>query len=149
MPQPGFLLHRFTQHPTSLPDSWRLAYVVFAGRLRLIATYQDKSRATRADPNSSQPMPVADLYDFGGGFYFTLLLGREGTSRRMGPDEGWLIGEARLLGNALTGSIAFYPYSQHTFWSAGLASPPQPGQPDNQAMSQPGWREWLPNRVAP
>ena len=116
---------------------------------RLTATYQDKSRATLADPNGSQPMPVADFYDFGGGFYFTLLLGREGTSRRMGPDEGWLIGEARLLGNALTGSIAFYPYSQHTFWSAGLASPPQPGQPDNQAMSQPGWREWLPNRVAP
>ena len=64
---------------------------------RLAATYVDTNRTAQAGGN--QPIPVTDLHDFGGGFYFTLLLGLEGQrmsqgSRRTGPENGWLIGEA-------------------------------------------------------
>ncbi len=83
---------------------------------RLAATYLDKSRNAPYDPSGGQSIPVTDLYDFGGGFYFTLLLGLEGNSlargsRRAAPEDGWLVGEAVAQGTGLKGTIAFYPYS--------------------------------------
>jgi hypothetical protein len=68
---------------------------------RLVATYLDRD----------QEIPVTDFYDFGGGFYFTLLLGRTRNRLRMAEDTGWLIGEAALNDGALIGTIRFYPYA--------------------------------------
>jgi len=69
---------------------------------QLIATYLDQDRT----------LPVTDFYDCGGGFYFTLLIGRidEEGSVRITPDTGWLIGEAVLDDGVLKGRIEFYPY---------------------------------------
>jgi hypothetical protein len=66
----------------------------------LIATYLDQDKA----------IPVTDFYDCGGGFYFTLLIGREGNSLKITEDTGWLIGEGILDNGALKGTIEFYPY---------------------------------------
>jgi hypothetical protein len=67
---------------------------------QLIATYLDQDRT----------LPVTDFYDCGGGFYFTLLIGRKGDSIRITEDTGWLIGEAVLDDGVLKGQIEFYPY---------------------------------------
>jgi hypothetical protein len=68
----------------------------------LIATYLDQDK----------PVPVTDFYDFGGGFYFTLLIGREGASVKINEDTGWLIGEGIIDNGALKGTIEFYPYGE-------------------------------------
>ena len=69
----------------------------------LTATYLDQDRI----------LPVTDFYDFGGGFYFTLLIGleREGFIKTT-EDTGWLIGEAVFEQGSLTGRVEFYP-SRH------------------------------------
>jgi hypothetical protein len=55
---------------------------------------------------------VNDFYEYGGGFYFTLLLGRMANgARETGPGNGWLVGEAVSEDGTLKGTIAFYPYS--------------------------------------
>jgi len=51
----------------------------------LAATYLDKSLPPPYDPEGTTVIPLADLYDFGGGFYFTLLLGHQGHSMLGGP----------------------------------------------------------------
>lgn len=108
---------------------------------RLAATYAD----------GKQTLPVHDLYDFGGGFYFTLLLGLQGDSyttsaRRTGPEDGWLIGEAIACGSGLAGTIAFYPYHGMGLggFSGGL-----PAQPASKPGPQEGRRDWRPTRVTP
>jgi SAM-dependent methyltransferase len=67
---------------------------------KLTATYLDQDRA----------LPVADFYDLGGGFYFTLLIGRVEHGVRITDDTGWLIGQAVFDEGSLTGKIEFYPY---------------------------------------
>jgi hypothetical protein len=66
----------------------------------LTAVYSDRD----------QKIPVIDFCDSGGGFYFTLLIGRHGGSLRITKDTGWLIGEAVLDDGALKGKIEFYPW---------------------------------------
>ena len=93
---------------------------------RLAATYVDRG----------QKLPIRDFYDFGGGFYFTLLIGREGGNYReyslkVDDDCGWLIGEGVVGDSGLTGTILFYPY---------------PGRPRKVAVQE-GPREWRPKRV--
>ena len=112
---------------------------------RLTATYTDKNRALPMYEDDSQPIPITDIYDFGIGFYFTLLLGREGNSRRMGPDDGWLIGEAVAQDNILHGTIAFYPY--HSM--SGLRNVNQPAQPDNKPNPQEGRHDWEARLITP
>lgn len=70
---------------------------------RLTATYLDQDRT----------LPVTDFYDCGGGFYFTLLIGRndEEGSVRITEDTGWLIGQGVLDDAALEGKIEFHPYA--------------------------------------
>ena len=54
-----------------------------------------------------------DFYDFGGGFYFTLLAGiDQNTYEFTGEpeDAGWLIGEGALDDGKPTGAVKFYPY---------------------------------------
>ena len=107
---------------------------------RLAATYAD----------GNQTVPVRDLYDFGGGFYFTLLLGLQGdnyssSGRRMGPEDGWLIGEAVARDSGLTGTIAFYPYHPMNF---GVPARDQPLRSDVKPGPQEGRRDWRPTRVA-
>jgi len=69
---------------------------------RLIATYLDQDRI----------LPVTDFYDYGGGFYFTLLIGRKEGGLRITEDTGWLIGEAVLDDGVLKGHIEFYRYAE-------------------------------------
>ena len=66
---------------------------------KLIATYLDQN----------QTLPVTDFYDFGGGFYFTLLIGRTEHGIRITDDTGWLIGQAVFDQGSLTGMMEFYP----------------------------------------
>jgi SAM-dependent methyltransferase len=115
----------------------------------LAATYLDKNLAPPGDPEGSTVIPLADLYDFGGGFYFTLLLGHQGHSmlggsRSMDPGYGWLIGEAVIQDGALNGTIAFYPYAL-----ASQMIQVRPGQPDKKPELQTGRRDWLAKRIAP
>ena len=93
----------------------------------LIATYLDRDQA----------LPVTDFYDFGGGFYFTLFIGREGNSIRITEDTGWLIGEGVLVHGALKGKIEFYPYGD------------MPGGPGERKASQPVIRDWAPRLIKP
>jgi hypothetical protein len=121
-----------------------VVYDLGSGDGRLAATYVDLNRTVPVWAGGNKPIPVTDLYDFGGGFYFTLLLGLEGTSlirggRIMGPENGWLIGEAVTQDNTLRGTIAFYPYS--------TTSQLQPL--DRKPPPQQGRRDWQPKRVAP
>jgi SAM-dependent methyltransferase len=125
---------------------------------RLTATYVDTNRTALVYLEKSKPIPVTDFYDFGGGFYFTLLLGLEGNSitmsgRRAGPEDGWLIGEGIATSNTLSGTIAFYPYHQlHVSEAAALVSKVRtnaPGSPDKRVVAKEGRCEWLPKRVAP
>lgn len=113
---------------------------------RLAATYVDKSRKTPYDSRGDQPIPITDLYDCGGGFYFTLLLGLEANSlsrggRRAASEDGWLVGEAVGQDGTLRGTIAFYPYA-NPLLSA-------PGQPERKPAGQTGRRDWQPKRIAP
>jgi SAM-dependent methyltransferase len=93
----------------------------------LIATYMDRDQTT----------PVTDFYDWGGGFYFTLLIGREGDSLKITEDTGWLIGEGVLDHGTLKGRIEFYPYG---------GTPDGPGE---RRAAQPVIQDWAPRLVKP
>jgi SAM-dependent methyltransferase len=67
---------------------------------KLTATYLDQDRT----------LPVTDFYDFGGGFSFTLLIGRTEHGIRITNDTGWLIGQAVFGRGSLTGMMEFYPH---------------------------------------
>ena len=115
---------------------------------RLAASYVDPSRATPYNPAEGRPIPVHDFYDCGGGFYFTLLLGLEGNSlrngsRRVGPEDGWLVGEAVAQDGTLTGTIGFYPYANP------FLGPGHTGQADGGFAVQANRRDWRPKRVGP
>ena len=67
----------------------------------LTATYQD----------GALTIPVTDFYDYGGGIYFTLLIGREkGGGLRITEETGWLIGQAVVVDGELKGTIEFHRY---------------------------------------
>ncbi|MBA7695884.1 hypothetical protein ES703_104524 [subsurface metagenome] len=70
----------------------------------LTATYLDRDQA----------LAITDFYDFGGGFYFTLLIGRERASIRITEDTGWLIGEGIIDQGQLKGTIYFHPYGERS-----------------------------------
>ncbi|HEY0455196.1 MAG TPA: class I SAM-dependent methyltransferase [Verrucomicrobiae bacterium] len=112
------------------------------------AMYFDRERDVSPWHRVAKPAPVFDFYDFGGGFYFTCLLGMEGprfmsSATRMGPEDGWLVGEAVTSGEALAGNIAFYPYHLDSFF----------GKPDSAPPPKPpiieGRQEWMPKRIKP
>ncbi len=94
---------------------------------RLTATYLDRDQEVR----------VTDLYDFGGGLYFTLLIGREGNSVKITEDTGWLIGEGVLDQGALEGTIEFYPWGDMPDGLKGGKTP------------EPAIRNWAPRLVTP
>jgi SAM-dependent methyltransferase len=109
------------------PRSVRLRIEQHHGRL--IATYLDRDQA----------LAVTDFYDCGGGFYFTLLIGREGNSIKVTEDTGWLIGEGILDHGEFKGKIRFYPYGGMSIsgerkasqpviqdWAPRLIKPPRP-----------------------
>jgi hypothetical protein len=110
---------------------------------RLVATYIDKNRTWPDYLGGNKPIPVTDFYDFGGGCYFALLLGLQGSrltgsSRRAGPEDGWLVGEGVMTNNTIGGTVAFYPYSESDM---GF---PQAGRG---AAAQQGRRDWSPKRL--
>jgi SAM-dependent methyltransferase len=118
----------------------------------LVATYADKNREKSAWRDDTQPVPVFDTYDFGGGFYFTLLLGMEGLSyrggsRRIGAQDGWLVGEAVMEDGMLKGTLAFYPYARS--WMTDIADPKQPKPKELNPPHPSGRLDWQPKRVAP
>jgi SAM-dependent methyltransferase len=115
---------------------------------RLVATYTDKNREQNAWRDDTKPVPVFDLYDFGGGFYFTLLLGLEGNSysrasRRMGTQNGWVVGEGVMEGGTLKGTLAFHPYAE---LRTGLGQPSEPNRGSDPFARR---RDWQPKRVGP
>lgn len=59
--------------------------------------------------DQQQSLPVTDFYDFGGGFYFTLLIGENERGLAINDETGWLIGQAVVVNDALMGNILFYP----------------------------------------
>jgi hypothetical protein len=76
-----------------------------------------KLRITRSDGqyratylSGDKEIPVHHFYDWGGGFYFAVLIGRTENGFREEDDTGWLIGDAVLGQNRLKGRIEFYPY---------------------------------------
>lgn len=83
---------------------------------QLTATYLDRGLGT----------PVVDFYDFGGGFYFTLLVGRQAYGIVVTDDTGWLIGRAVVEDGVLTGTIEFHPYKTPSEARSGR---PQPWTP--------------------
>ncbi len=96
-----------------LPGTWEWTGATNS-RLQLRVERRD-GRLAASYHDGKQTVPVRDFYDFGGGFYFTLLLGLEGNSytsspRRMGPEDGWVIGEGVATNNTMSGTIAFYSY---------------------------------------
>jgi len=95
----------------------------------LIATYLDRDQA----------LPVTDFYDFGGGFYFTLLIGRERASIRIMEDTGWLIGKGIIDHGKLKGTIYFYPYGDM----------PRPSVPGERKAAQAVIRDWTPRLIKP
>jgi hypothetical protein len=115
---------------------------------RLAATYVDKNRTPQSG-KVNQPIPVTDAYDFGGGFYFTLLLGSEGLQggRRLGPEDGWLIGEAVAQDNTLRGSIAFYHYRPRVDNEGRILFLPQ--QASEKTAPELARHDWQPKRIAP
>jgi hypothetical protein len=85
---------------------------------------------------------ITDFYDYGGGFYFTYLIGRSHHPRGGGytlsgdpNNTGWLIGEAIVDGGDIKGTVSFYPYFQ--------------GRLDTNVTVQSGPRDWHPKRVVP
>jgi hypothetical protein len=62
----------------------------------------------------------------------------------VGPEDGWLIGEAVAEDNALRGTIAFYPYRYN-----GMLPFAQPPQAAEKPAPQQGRRDWQPKRIAP
>lgn len=56
-----------------------------------------------------QVVPVSDFYDFGGGFYFTLLIGRTDRGLALTADNGWLIAGGIVDNGAMKGWIEFHP----------------------------------------
>jgi hypothetical protein len=86
----------------------------------LMATYLDGDRT----------IPVSDFYDYGGGFYFTLLIGHEGNSLKITDDTGWLLGEGIIDEGALKGTIEFHPYRERK-------------------EAQPAIKEWTPRLIQP
>ena len=84
-----------------------------------------------------QTIPVTDFYDCGGGFYFTLLIGRDRDGLKITEDTGWLIGEGVLDQGALKGSIEFYPYED------------APGVPEGKKASRAVIENWAPCLIKP
>jgi len=102
-----------------------------------IATYVDGDKL----------IPVTDFYDFGGGFYFTLLIGSKGHSVKITEDTGWLIGEGILDHGALKGTIEFYPWKQKI---PVLEGGKVTGETEvNRAMKVIRDRDWSPRLIKP
>ena len=107
---------------------------------KLVLTYTDKNPKgiDWVREIDTKPIPVFNSYDFGGGFYFTLLLGAQQNGLlRLGPQDGWLIGEAIMDDGTLKGTLIFYPYPY---------SRPQPSGSSTPLSDR---LDWLPKRVAP
>jgi precorrin-6B methylase 2 len=103
-----------------------------------IGTYTDRGW-TNDDPYERETS-VSDFYDFGGGFYFTYLIGRltgqGGGGYSLLPDDnaGWLIGEAIAEQGGITGTISFYPCND---------------KPRTNIVVQNGPKPWSPKRLTP
>jgi precorrin-6B methylase 2 len=103
-----------------------------------IGTYTD--RGWNTDHSYERETSVSDFYDFGGGFYFTYLIGRligqGGGGYSLLPDDnaGWLIGEAITEQGGIAGTISFYPCND---------------KPRTNITVQNGPKPWSPKRVAP
>lgn len=108
---------------------------------KIAATYVDRGKE----------IPVPDIYDHGGGFYFTLSFGRTKTgSFRGGKESGWLIGDAIADSDALKGTIDF-----HTRILPDLSAlfPPERSKvledlvKSQEIKKPPVSRDWLPRSV--
>jgi SAM-dependent methyltransferase len=110
-----------------------------------VVTYRDQG--LEKDEPYDWEKQVDDFYDFGGGFYFSSLIGQSyhGRSnyRRGGgytisrnDSTGWLIGEGVLDQGSIKGTISFYPYFDGSMLPTNI-------------VIQRGSTNWLPKRVKP
>jgi len=99
-----------------------------------VATYLD----------GDQTIPVTDFYDFAGGFYFTLLIGRQddGASIKITEDTGWLTGEGLLENGELKGTIEFYPYE-----TSHIPGVPGERKASERKASRTVIRKWAPRLI--
>jgi SAM-dependent methyltransferase len=93
--------------------------------------------------DQDQAIPVPDIYDGGGGFYFTLLIGRDadGLGLRITKDTGWLVAEGIIDGGSLKGKFEFYPYYKRG--GGGLFEAPAG------SVTQDIIRDWTPKLIQP
>jgi SAM-dependent methyltransferase len=103
-------------------------------RLRIKRSDDQYSATYMAD---DKKIPVHHFYEWGGGFYFAVLVGRTEEGFIIEDDTGWLIGQSVVQQDRLRGRIEFYPYqvlgAKHrrkpTFrdWQANLVQPSDEG----------------------
>jgi len=93
-----------------LTGTWKLAD--FRGEHPAQITIERKDgRLTSQYLGQDEAIPITDFYDFGGGFYFTHMVGRNGdTIYVTEKNPGWLIGEGVLEDGQQKGNTEFYPY---------------------------------------
>ncbi len=139
----------------NLAGTWKFAtptnsalVLKIEGNGQLSATYFDRNRTPTYIGTRNLPIPITDIYDFGGGFYFTLLLGREEASRRTGPENGWVIGDAIETDRNLQGRIAFYPYpDSYSFPTERRKPQPKPNKDVKQPLEPDRWHQWSAKRI--
>ncbi|MCX6929654.1 MAG: class I SAM-dependent methyltransferase [Verrucomicrobia bacterium] len=94
--------------------TWEWPCPTGPGSVRLFIEQENgHRRATYVD--GKQTVPVTDFYDWGGGFYFTVLVGREFGGLRIAKDTGWLIGAGVLDRGGLQGDIEFHATAEDTY----------------------------------
>lgn len=126
-----------TREPQDFAGVWEWACPTGSRTVQLrIERHDGQLSATYVD--GEKKATVSDFYDFGGGFYFTHLIGRQPNgSLEITRESGWLIGEAVMDGDVLSGTIDFYPYSR----SLGE-------KPKDEREIKAGPQPWQPKRVA-
>lgn len=120
----------------SLAGVWEWSFPTDERKVQLRIEQRDGQLAA-SFTDREKTVPVCDIYEFGGGFYFTQMLRRAANgSIVITPDSGWLIGEAVVEGDSLRGTIEYYPY-------------PGPAEVQSQrpADYKPGPTSWLATRV--
>jgi SAM-dependent methyltransferase len=123
----------------NLSGQWEWTFLTGPRPVRLRVEQRDGRYVATCSDGDNQ-IPVADFYAFGGGFYFTLMIGREGSRLAITDDTGWLIGEGILDQGQLKGTIDFYPYPR----------PDLPRGPDGKKPSPPAvHQDWAPRFIKP
>lgn len=123
------------REPSDLTGTWEWPCLAGARAVALRVDRRDGIHSA-AYIDLDVSTPITDFYDHGGGFYFTLLIGRQANSSLVvTEDTGWLLGEGVLDDGTLTGAIEFHPYGD------------APGGREGRQPARPVMQDWAPERV--